>query len=757
MMNPPSAYTLSSPARPAYLGLVGMLVIGLLSWLHYTQHRVLHESSRQLAELRQARIELTQGFLQVSLADKPESPFSRDEGQALLRQSIDTFERALASLHMQSGPETENFRRSVEAFRPRLNDWRNSARPDVRELVALRIAFADLDRSAHHLDTLGHRHIASLRADSDRVYAWSLAGSLLALGLIAGIVLYSTRREQMAADEQARLERARGDSEARFTRLFHEAPLPLCLVDSTGVLRARNRRFDQTFGFSHDELRYLDDWWPLAYPDPTYRAWVLENWNTAFAEAASQDAGIAPIEYKVTCKGGGERVMLISGISLGEDFLASFFDVTERKQAEQAQAHALAEQKAARLAALNQMEDANAARRETERTAAALRESQERLQLLIDHAPAALAMFDRDMRYLAVSQRWRDDYALGERDILGHSHYEIFPEIPETWRAVHQRGMAGEIVMADEDRFDRADGSTQWLRWEMRPWHAQNGGIGGIVIFSEDITRLMAARHEILELNAGLERRVAERTAELSAANRELDAFAYAVSHDLRAPLRAMNGFAQALEEDYGERLDGEAKNYLAQIGIASRRMGDLIEGILTLSRSTRGELRRDVADLSAMVNRQIEELARHAPQRRVEWTVQPDLTADGDARMLEAVVMNLIGNAWNYSARRNPAHIRFFAEERDGQRWFCVADDGAGFDPAHANRLFQPFQRLHRQDEFPGLGIGLATVARIVHRHGGEIEARGEVGKGARFCFTLPEADCPHGETAVNISSSTP
>jgi PAS domain S-box-containing protein len=540
--------------------------------------------------------------------------------------------------------------------------------------------------------------------------------------------------------DQAAIER-RG-SEERFRRLFQEAPLPLCYVNRDGVLVDRNRRFDETFGYGHDELRTLDDWWPLAYPDPAYRAWVLDTWNAAVAEAAQSGADIAPIEYRVACKDGAARNMVISGIALGEDFLATFFDVSERRKAEQTlrdvQAVELKRREDARMAALNQMEDANRARRQAEASAAALRESQERLQLLIDHAPAALAMFDRDMRYLAASQRWRDDYALGEREILGYSHYDIFPEIPERWKAVHRRGLAGEVIATDEDRFDRADGSVQWLRWLVRPWHAHDDSVGGIVLFSEDITRLMAARQEILDLNAGLERRVVERTAELTAANKELDAFAYAVSHDLRAPLRAMNGFAQALEEDYGSQLQGEAKTYLDQIGIASRRMGDLIEGILTLSRSTRGELRRDAVDLSALASRCLEDLTRQEPQRRVEWEVSPKLAATGDARMLEAVVLNLIGNAWKYSAGRDPAHIRFYAEVRDGQTWFCVSDNGAGFDPAHAARLFQPFQRLHRQDEFPGIGIGLATVQRIIHRHGGKIEARGGVGQGAMFCFTL-------------------
>jgi PAS domain S-box-containing protein len=169
---------------------------------------------------------------------------------------------------------------------------------------------------------------------------------------------------------------------------------------------------------------------------------------------------------------------------------AGIFHRRHRAEASgQALEAALAEQNQARLAALNQMEDANAARQLAVVAAAALQESQARLQVLIDHAPAALAMFDREMRYLAVSQRWRDDYGLDGRDLLGHSHYEIFPEIGEAWKAVHRRGLAGETITADEDRFERPDGRVQWLRWEVRPWHAADGTVGGIVIFSEDITQ----------------------------------------------------------------------------------------------------------------------------------------------------------------------------------------------------------------------------------------------------------------------------
>ena len=236
-----------------------------------------------------------------------------------------------------------------------------------------------------------------------------------------------------------------------------------------------------------------------------------------------------------------------------------------------------------------------------------------------------------------------------------------------------------------------------------------------------------------------LEKRVEERTVELTVSNRELDSFAYAVSHDLRGPLRAMSGFSQALIEDYGDCLPGEAQDYLGQIDLASHKMSELIDGLLVLSRITRGALRNDVLDISGLSRRLLAELAKNDPGRQVAVHVEDGLQARVDARMIESVLRNLLGNAWKYSAQTTAATIRVYSEEQDGVRRFCIADNGAGFDMAHAGKLFQPFQRLHRQDEFPGIGIGLATVQRIIHRHGGVIEARGEPGKGAVFCFTLP------------------
>ncbi len=387
---------------------------------------------------------------------------------------------------------------------------------------------------------------------------------------------------------------------------------------------------------------------------------------------------------------------------------------------------------------------------ERQRAEADLRESQERLRLFLEYAPVALAMFDREMRYIAVSRHWMDvahftddnHPFFGNQAIIGRSHYELFPELPDHWKAVHRRALEGEVIQIDDDNLTRIDGTVQWLRRVVLPWYRDDGVIGGIVIFVDDITARQRAEAEVRRLNAELEDRVRQRTAELEAANQELDSFAYAVSHDLRAPLRAMSGFSQALQEDYGEQLDGEARVYLDQIFIASRHMSGLIDGLLTLSRSTRGELRRDPVDLTALTKRLLMDQAAAEPERQVVWQVEPGLCIQGDPLMLEVVMRNLVENAWKYTAKTPNATIRVYTENQEGKRYFCVADNGAGFDMNHANRLFKAFQRLHRQDEFPGIGIGLATVQRIIHRHGGAIRAEGAPGCGATFRFTLPTVE---------------
>ena len=237
-----------------------------------------------------------------------------------------------------------------------------------------------------------------------------------------------------------------------------------------------------------------------------------------------------------------------------------------------------------------------------------------------------------------------------------------------------------------------------------------------------------------------LELRVKERTTELRAANEELEAFSYSVSHDLRAPLRAIDGFSQAIIEDYSDKLDEDGLDYLDRVRKASQRMGELIDDILVLSRMTRLELKRETVNLSEIALEVVEELHERTPDRHVNMYIEPNLVAVGDPGLLRLMLENLLGNAWKFSRGKSDPFVSFQREGRDGMQWFVVRDNGAGFDARYKEKLFQAFSRLHTQEEFEGTGIGLAIVDRVVRKHGGKVDADGEVDKGASFFFTLGE-----------------
>jgi light-regulated signal transduction histidine kinase (bacteriophytochrome) len=282
--------------------------------------------------------------------------------------------------------------------------------------------------------------------------------------------------------------------------------------------------------------------------------------------------------------------------------------------------------------------------------------------------------------------------------------------------------------------------------------------------FSEEKTRMEQTQRAVLNIlddfeteknkvgqaNQHLETEIEERkraetrvqtvNAELLAANKELEAFSYSVSHDLRAPLRSIDGFSLALLEDYGDKLDDEGKDHLNRVRAATERMGTLIDDLLNLARVTRTELRLETADVGAIARAVAEELQKTEPGRQVEFRIEDGLLAWIDSHLFRITLENLLGNAWKFTSKRQFACIEFGRKESGGMLIYFVRDNGAGFNPDYSERLFGAFQRLHDRTEFPGTGVGLATVQRIIHRHGGRIWAESAVDRGATFYFTLPE-----------------
>jgi light-regulated signal transduction histidine kinase (bacteriophytochrome) len=259
-----------------------------------------------------------------------------------------------------------------------------------------------------------------------------------------------------------------------------------------------------------------------------------------------------------------------------------------------------------------------------------------------------------------------------------------------------------------------------------------------IETFNEMLGRIQEQNQALERARDELEERVIERTTQLEAANKELESFSYSVSHDLRAPLRSIDGFSQALFEDYGDKLDAQGRSDLQRVRAATQRMAQLIDDMLNLSRVSRGEMRREMVDLSSMVRNIAEELKAAEPDRKVDVAIADGIQAEGDVRLLRVLVENLLSNAWKFTGKHPTAKIEFGISQNNGKPVYFVRDDGAGFDMAYAGKLFGAFQRLHSMSEFNGTGVGLATVQRIVNRHGGKIWAEGTVDQGATFYFTL-------------------
>jgi PAS domain S-box-containing protein len=363
---------------------------------------------------------------------------------------------------------------------------------------------------------------------------------------------------------------------------------------------------------------------------------------------------------------------------------------------------------------------------------------EDQLLALIDNTSAVIYMRDLDGRYLVVNREYERLFHLRREAIIGLTDHDLFPaKIADEFRAndLHAASSGGPVQVEEVAPGDDGPHTYVTVKFPLLDGAGQPYAVCGI---STDITDRKRAEEQVRQLNAELEQRVRDSTAEREAAARELDAFAYSVSHDLRAPLRSVHGFSQVLLEDYAGRLDDDGRQYLWRIQANVTRMGQLIDDLLRLSRVTRTGLNREQVDIGAQASEIIGELRGAEPQRLVEVVIADGLATAGDSRLIRLALDNLLSNAWKFTSKREHAVIRVGAVRQHGRQVFYIRDNGAGFDMRYASKLFDPFQRLHPVTEFEGTGIGLAIVQRILSRHGGRIWAESEPDQGSTFFFTF-------------------
>jgi PAS domain S-box-containing protein len=377
---------------------------------------------------------------------------------------------------------------------------------------------------------------------------------------------------------------------------------------------------------------------------------------------------------------------------------------------------------------------------------AALKESEAKFRIITEAMPQMVWATRGDGYHDYYNRRWYEYTGVPPGSTDGEEWNGMFhPEDQErAWKAWRHSLEAGDPYEI-EYRLRHHSGIYRWVLGRALPVRDEDGKIIRWMGTCTDIDDQKRAA----EL---LEQRVGERTAELEAANRELEAFSYSVSHDLRAPLRGIDGFSEAVIGLYADRLDEQGKDFLRRIRAATQRMGQLIDEMLTLSRVTRKEMQRTEIDLSALVRAVADDLLGKEPERQVTFDIEPGLKAKADPVLLRTTLENLLGNAWKFTSKREKAHIFFGAQSLAGEMVYFVKDNGAGFNMEYDKKLFMAFQRLHRQTEFPGTGIGLATVQRVIHRHGGRVWGEGKEGEGATFYFTLGDQSKKAGTETQDV-----
>ena len=690
---------------------VALLLLGVVAWFSYQNAGGTVESARWVARTREVLETLDGLVAEVATAEaayrdflvwgqdaslKPLQSAFREAPAALARlrsmtsdnaaqqERLDTLTKLVAGrlIWSQKVVDTRRARGAIAA-----QNILGEAR-DPGFTTAFHGVVQDI-RNAEEL-LLQQRTVALNRA-ARRTKLLILTGTLLA-GLLAALAAFQVSRD-LAARQRA--ERILRESEERFRALVEDVKdYAIFGLDVAGRVASWNAGAERLKGYRADEI--VGQPFSRFYtPEDVAAGKPERELRSAAADGRLEDEG-----WRVRRDGSrfwANAVMTArrdrDGALIG--FAKITRDVTERKQAEEA-----------------------------------VRASEAKFRTLAVTANDAIISADSAGNVTYFNPAAERIFGYAGAEVVGRA---ITMLMPERFHAAHRAGMRRYLTTGEarvvgttvELAARRKDGSEFPIELSLAASH--EGAAPEFTAVIRDITE-RRRRDEELRLYA----------AQLETANAELDAFAYSVSHDLRAPLRSIDGFGQALLEDYGSHLDAAARGHLDRVRAASQRMAGLIDDLLGLSRVTRAELRRERVDLSALAQSVAAELQEADPKREVEFAIAPGLVVEADPHLLRLVLENLLGNARKYTAKRPHARIEFGATERDGRLAYYVRDNGAGFDMAYAGKLFGAFQRLHSAAEFEGTGIGLATVQRIIHRHGGRVWAEGVVGEGATFSFTL-------------------